>query len=153
MKKIAVISDTHNVLRSQVKEILKTCDGIIHAGDFTSESILDELRKLSFVYVVKGNNDRNWAVNLRDTLCFEIEGVRFFLTHEKWKVSAELTGIDAVIFGHSHRYFREEIEGRLWLNPGGCGRRRFAQELTMAVLYLEDGRITEVQKIRIEDKG
>lgn len=152
MKKIAVISDTHNVLRSQVKEILKTCNGIIHAGDFTSESILDELRNMSFVYVVRGNNDRHWAANLRDTLCFEIEGVRFFLTHEKWKVSADLEEIDAVIFGHSHKYFKEEIDGRLWLNPGGCGRRRFTQELTMAVLYLENGKIVQVQKIGIEDK-
>ena len=33
MKKIGIISDTHGLLRSEILEILKDCDCIIHAGD------------------------------------------------------------------------------------------------------------------------
>lgn len=138
MKRIAVISDTHNVLRPQVLDVLRECDAIIHAGDFTSEGILDMLRPLASVYVVRGNNDKTWAAGLSDTLRFEIDGIRFFITHDRRDVSRYLEGIDVVIFGHSHKYFQEIIDGRLWLNPGGCGRPRFSQELTMAVLTITD---------------
>ena len=60
-----------------------------------------------------------------------------------------LTGIDAVIFGHSHKYFEEIIDGRLWLNPGSCGKRRFDQEITLAILTV-DGSTLSVQKIVIQ---
>lgn len=138
MKKIAVISDTHNVLRPQVVDEIKKCDAVIHAGDFTSEAILDELRRLSQVWVVRGNNDKTWAGALKDALRFEIDGVHFFLTHDRRDIARNLDGIDVVIFGHSHKYFQDVIDGRLWLNPGGCGRPRFAQPLTMAILTIED---------------
>lgn len=137
MKRIAVISDTHNVLRPQVMEVLRGCDIIIHAGDFTSERILDELRHLASVYVVRGNNDKTWAAGLLDTLRFEIDGIRFFMTHDRRDIARNLEGVDVVIFGHSHKYYQEIIDGRLWLNPGGCGRPRFSQELTMAVLTFD----------------
>lgn len=138
MIKIAVISDTHNVLRPQVVEKIKKCDAVIHAGDFTSEAILDELRRLSQVWVVRGNNDKSWAGALKDTLRFEIGGVHFFLTHDRRDIARDLEGVDVVIFGHSHKYFQDIVDGRLWLNPGGCGRPRFAQPLTMAVMTIED---------------
>lgn len=31
------------------------------------------------------------------------------------------------------------VDGRLWLNPGSCGRSRFGQEATMAVITVEQG--------------
>ena len=138
MKKIAIMSDTHNVLRPQVKAIAQDCDAIIHAGDFTSEAVLDELRLLASVYVVRGNNDGEWAAGFRERLRFQIAGLHFFLTHDRRNIDRNLEGIDVVIFGHSHKYFESMVDGRLWLNPGGCGRPRFAQPLTMAVMYVDD---------------
>ena len=44
MKKIGIISDTHGLLRSEILEILKDCDCIIHAGDVNKPEILDTLR-------------------------------------------------------------------------------------------------------------
>lgn len=149
MAKVGIISDTHDILRPQVKEILKTCDMIVHAGDLTRESILEELRLLGSVYVVHGNNDWSLMNKLQRVLRFEIEGLHFLMTHEKWNVPTDLEGVDVVIFGHSHKYFEEKIGGRLWLNPGGCGRRRFAQELTMAVMYVENGRYY-VEKVELD---
>ena len=60
-KRIGIISDTHNLLRPEVLEILKGCDCILHAGDVTKESLLDQIRFLGNLYVVRGNNDGNWA--------------------------------------------------------------------------------------------
>ena len=59
------------------------------------------------------------------------------------------TGIDAVIFGHSHKYFEQAIDGRLWLNPGSCGKRRFDQEITLAMLTV-DGSTLSAKKIVIQ---
>ena len=151
MVKVAVISDTHNILRPEVIDVIKKCDAVVHAGDFAKESVLDELRKMGRVYVVRGNNDRDWAAGLRDTLRFEIGGVHFFMTHNKKDVDRNLEGIDVVIFGHSHKYFQQEIDGRLWLNPGACGRPRFGGELSMAVIKIDEEKgLTAVEKIQIQ---
>ena len=44
-----------------------------------------------------------------------------------------------IIFGHSHKYSEEVRDGRLYLNPGSCGKRRFHQDITMAVLEINNG--------------
>ena len=35
------------------------------------------------LYVVRGNNDKDWAENLRISLNFTIGGVKFFMVHNK----------------------------------------------------------------------
>ena len=139
MKKIGIISDTHGLLRPEITEILRSCDCILHAGDVNKEVLLDQLRWLSNLYVVRGNNDKDWAENLSRTLRFTIEGVNFFMVHNKKDVDWELGNTDVVIFGHTHKYYEKRIDGRLWLNPGSCGPRRFNQEITMAVMTVENG--------------
>lgn len=147
-KRIGIISDTHGLLRPEVLNILKTCDCILHGGDINSPEILDQLRPLASIYAVRGNNDREWAEGLAKTLRFQIKGVEFFMTHNKKDVAWDLGNAQVVVFGHTHKYFQERIDGRLWLNPGSCGKRRFDQEITMAVLTAENGNF-QVEKIVI----
>lgn len=147
-KRIGIISDTHGLLRPEVLNILKTCDCILHGGDINSPEILDQLRPLASIYAVRGNNDREWAEGLAKTLRFQIEGVEFFMAHNKKDVAWDLGNAQVVVFGHTHKYFQERIDGRLWLNPGSCGKRRFDQEITMAVLTAENGNF-QVEKIVI----
>lgn len=149
MKKIGVISDTHDVLRDDVREILKTCDAVIHAGDITTETVLEELRRMGSIYAVRGNNDRKLRKTLNQILRFEIEDVHFFMTHDRRNVSRRLDGVDVVIFGHSHKYFQEMVDGRLWLNPGSCGRPRFGGALSMAVMQVSQGHY-QVEKIPLD---
>ena len=147
-KKVGIISDTHGLLRPEVIELLKDCDCILHAGDVDRPVILDQLRYLGNLYAVRGNNDGNWARNLSVTLRFKIEGIEFFMTHNKKDVAWELGNSQIVIFGHSHHFFEEQIDGRLWLNPGSCGRSRFGGEVTMAVMTIDDGKYS-VEKISL----
>lgn len=149
MKKIGVISDTHDVLRDDVREILKTCDAVIHAGDITTETVLEELRRMGSIYAVRGNNDWKLRKTLNQILRFEIEDVHFFMTHDRRNVSRRLDGVDVVIFGHSHKYFQEMVDGRLWLNPGSCGRPRFGGALSMAVMQVSQGHY-QVEKIPLD---
>ena len=150
--KIAVLSDTHGLLREQVQEMIGECDAIIHAGDINSQKILDEIagagrEKVPF-YVVRGNNDKDWAKEIPETLQFELQHVKFFLVHNKKDIPKNLRDIQIIIYGHSHKYSEEEKEGRLWLNPGSCGKRRFHQPITMAILTLVDEK-WEVERIDI----
>ena len=147
--KMGIISDTHGLLREEVKERLKDCTYIFHAGDVDRPEILDELRTMGFLYVVRGNNDGYWAQNLRRSLNFSVGNVKFFMVHDRKDAAWELGDTQVVIFGHSHKYFCQEIDGRLWLNPGSCGRNRFGGEVTMTVMTVENGS-WEVEKIVLQ---
>ena len=149
MKHILILSDTHGLLREEVKALLAQAEVVIHAGDINTPAIVDALRQCGESYIVRGNNDKEWAEHIPATLTFQIEDCRFFLVHNKKEVPKILTGIDAVIFGHSHKYFEQVIDGRLWLNPGSCGKRRFDQEITLAILTV-DGSTLSTQKVVIQ---
>ena len=143
---IAILSDTHGLLRPEVVEYLKTADAILHAGDINQQEIVDQLRQYAPLYIVRGNNDKEWAEHIPHHLTVTLGGVSFYMVHNKKEVPADLPGINAVVFGHSHKYFQEEKDGLLWLNPGSCGPRRFHQEITMMMAEAENG-IFQVEKI------
>lgn len=139
MNKIAVISDTHGLLRPEIIDILKGCEIILHGGDINRQEILDELNSIAPVCVVRGNNDKEWADKLPKTLRLELGGVRFFMTHNKKLLTQGMADADVIVYGHSHKYEEKFLEGQLWLNPGSCGPRRFTQPITMAVLEIVTG--------------
>lgn len=144
--KIGVLSDTHGLLRPAVLEVLRSCDCILHGGDVNKPEILDTLRSIAPLYVVRGNNDREWAEGLPQSLTVTLGGIPFFMVHNKKDVPADLGDARVVVFGHSHKYLEQRRDGRLWLNPGSCGRRRFDQEITMAVVTVDGGAL-RVEKL------
>lgn len=146
--RLALLSDTHGLLRPAVVEYLQSADAILHGGDINRPEIVETLRQYAPLYIVRGNNDKEWAAALPHDLTVTLGGVTFFLVHNKKEVPADLSGVDAVLFGHSHKYLQEERDGRLWLNPGSCGPRRFHQEITMMMAEVADGKIA-VEKITI----
>jgi hypothetical protein len=146
--KIAILSDTHGLLRPQVLEYLKNVDAIFHAGDINSQAIVDTLKQYAPLYIVRGNNDKDWAEALPHDLTVTLGGIKFYMIHNKKDIPSELPGVNVVIYGHSHKYAQETREGVLWLNPGSCGPRRFHQEITLAMMELE-GESYSVEKIVI----
>ena len=148
MTKIAIISDTHNIVRPQVVEIIKTCDSVIHAGDFSDEKILSDLRNIRPVYAVRGNNDYGWIEPLPEKIDFKIEGLKFTVIHNRARLLSGFSDSDVIIFGHTHKYSEQVINGRLWLNPGSCGRRRMDYGLSMAVMTV-DGDKYSLEKVTV----
>lgn len=146
--RLAILSDTHGLLRPQVVEHLKTADAILHGGDINKPAIVEQLQQYAPLYIVRGNNDKEWAEDIPHDLTVTLEGITFFMVHNKKEVPADLSGVDVVVFGHSHKYVQEEKDGVLWLNPGSCGPRRFHQEITMMMAEIEGGKI-QVEKIDI----
>lgn len=141
--KIAILSDTHDLLRPEVLSLLPGCGCILHGGDISSRKVLDQLEKFAPVKVVRGNNDKEWAEGLPLYLDFELGGVRVYMTHKKKDLPKDVSPYDLVIFGHSHQYSETWVDhpvgGRtLLLNPGSCGPRRFHQPITLAMLTIGD---------------
>lgn len=149
MHRIGIISDTHGLLRPEVVEAMSCCEAILHGGDINSPAILEELQKIAPTYAVRGNNDKEWARDLPETIEVELCGIRFFIVHNKKYIPRDISGVEIIVYGHSHRYEEKYPDGILWLNPGSCGPRRFTQPITYAVLVVEDDRSFYVERKEI----
>ncbi len=144
LHRIAVISDTHGLLRPEVLEKLKASEAILHVGDFDKPDILEKLKEICPVWAVRGNVDKEWADGcLPEELETALFGFRFYITHNRKHIRNDLSGIDVVVYGHSHKYEERRENDILYLNPGSCGPKRFRLPVTMAVLtlYPEEHRI------------
>ena len=143
--KIAILSDTHDLLRPEVLSLLPGCGCILHGGDLSSRKILDQLEQIAPVKAVRGNNDKEWAEGLPPYLDFEVGGLRVYMTHKKKDLPMDLSPYDLAVFGHSHQWSETWLDHAggsctLLLNPGSCGPRRFLQPITLAMLTIrEDG--------------
>ena len=162
--KIAVISDTHDLLRPEVLDHLQGCGCILHGGDISSRKILEKLEEIAPVRVVRGNNDKEWAEGIPLILDFELNGLRICMAHKKKDLPKDLSPYDLVVCGHTHRYestwinreaFRlppgpssDGISQTLLLNPGSCGPRLLHQPITMAMVHVDDDGFT-CEKIEI----
>ncbi len=141
--RVGVLSDTHNLLRPRVLELLAGCDRILHAGDVGEPEILRQLERIAPVDAVRGNTDAGaTAAGLPGELTGSLDGLAFGMIHRREDVPRDWPArLQLVIFGHSHR---PEMEWRgqcLLLNPGACGARRFHLPLTLAILTVTDRRI------------
>jgi putative phosphoesterase len=139
-RRIGVISDTHGLLREQVKSRLHGCDLIVHAGDVDSPSVLTELRAIAPVVAVRGNTDRGaWARELEEIEYHDMDGARLCVIHDRSGLDPRAlpAGTNVVIYGHSHKPQVEYLGGVLYLNPGSAGPRRFDLPVSMALLHVE----------------
>ena len=149
--RIGVISDTHGRLRPAAVERLRGVDCILHAGDFDSPDVLQTLDRIAPVYGVRGNNDwGNWAQELPRIMQIKLDGVTFCVAHRRTDLPWNLTGVNVVIYGHTHQYADDWVEGRLWLNPGSCSYPRPYRAIPTMVLLTtgENGKVL-VEKVEL----
>jgi putative phosphoesterase len=138
---IGVISDTHGLLRPQAAQALEGVELIIHAGDIGDPKILRALKRIAPVHAVRGNTDRDdWAADLPLSRVVEVGGSLIYVLHELFCLDLDpaAAGINAVIFGHSHRPHLEHQNGVLFLHPGSAGPRRFTLPVSLALLKIAD---------------
>ncbi len=146
----AVISDTHGLLRPEAIKVIGTCDVIIHAGDFDNQMLYHKLNISQPLYAVRGNNDGSWAGQLPLVKRFLLGGISFIMAHDRSDIPMSLGKEQVVIFGHSHMYYQKIENGRLWLNPGSCGYKRFTLPLSLAVMTIQDGTY-QVEPVWLEE--
>ena len=141
---IGVISDTHGLLRPEAVTALQGSDYIIHAGDIGDPEILDELRSIAPLTVVRGNIDHEtWARKIPLTDVLEAGGISIYVLHnlDELDLKPEAAGFAAIIYGHSHTPESETKNGVLYFNPGSAGPRRFKLPVSVGRLVVSDGKI------------
>jgi uncharacterized protein len=144
MATIGVISDTHGLLRPEAITALKGSERIIHAGDVGDPAILERLRQIAPVTVVRGNVDKGaWAQKLPETNVLEVEGLSIYVLHnlEQLDLKPDAAGFAAVVYGHTHVPKQEIRNGVLYFNPGSAGPRRFALPISVGRMMLAAGNI------------
>lgn len=151
--KIGVVSDTHMPRRgAELPQALiksfKTCDLILHLGDWTSLEVYEQLSRLAPVDGIAGNNDGAEIIRrFGYQKVLELGSRRIGLIHghlpNVWK-SAEQNArmafagkpLDAVLFGHSHKPFIERQDGLLLFNPGSPTDKRREARYSFGLLEL-----------------
>jgi len=136
---VGLISDTHGLLREEAVRALKGSELIIHAGDVGKPAILDALRELAPVIVVRGNIDGGpWGRTLPPTAVAEIDGKTIYVLHNLGELDLDpaAAGFHVVVSGHSHKPAQFEKAGVLYVNPGSAGPRRFNLPISVAHLDL-----------------
>lgn len=140
--KIGVISDTHGLLRPEALHCLTGVAHIIHAGDIGAEHVLEGLRRIAPVTAIRGNVDTgDWARNYPEVETVRLGRRAFYVLHDVAELDRRPApdGIDAVVYGHSHRVSVRMVDGVLYLNPGSAGPRRFRLPISLATLDLDAG--------------
>lgn len=165
MKKIGLLSDTHNYLDPAIADHFKDCDEIWHAGDFGTIAVADQLRAVAPVYGVYGNIDgqdirQEFPLVLRRT----VEGVHFFMTHIGGHPGRYALPVhpqlkhetpDVFICGHSHilKIVRDKsLNNMLYLNPGAAGRHGFQLYRTIVRFEVDGGKLKNMDVVNLSDK-
>jgi putative phosphoesterase len=141
---VGVISDTHGLLRPEALDALRGADLILHAGDVGKPEVLDELRRVAPMFVVRGNVDHgDWALQLPVSEIVQAGDLSFYMLHDIGELDLDppTAGFAAVIFGHSHQPSIDIRDGVLFLNPGSAGPRRFKLPVSVARIRVSGGQL------------
>ena len=155
MTTIGLISDTHGLLRPDVAAAFAGVSLILHAGDVGGASILKALAAIAPVDAVFGNVDDADDPMLARARSLTIDGVSIHVSHghelgspTPEKLFRAYTA-DVLVFGHTHKALVVRgADGRLAVNPGAAGPRRFDLQPSVALLRIEGGR-AEVEIISL----
>jgi uncharacterized protein len=127
---------------------------ILHAGDVGGADILDELRLIAPVRAVSGNTDPPGDAELAEEILMNFEGTSLHISHGHEVGSptparlAVRYDADVVVYGHTHRQLVTRLDGRLFVNPGAAGPKRFNLTPSVARLTISGGN-AEVEIIEI----
>lgn len=154
MIRIGVISDTHlgkptDDFKATVGRFFSGVDIIVHAGDMTSKLVYDYLSNWDLRAVAGNMDDYDLRAVAPEKRIEEVSGKRIGIIHG-WGspfglervVFGEFSGVDAIIFGHSHIPLNT-MRGHVHLcNPGSyrssktIGMLEVGDEITFRVIEI-----------------
>ena len=153
---IGLISDTHGMVRADVYGALAGVELILHAGDVGGDAVLDELALIAPVIAVYGNTDYPGDPRLAASIDREIGGVSIHVSHGHELGSPtpekllERYPADVIVYGHTHKQLVVRADGRLVVNPGAAGARRFKLEPSVGKLTVGGG-VADVELVSLGD--
>ncbi|MHA1519841.1 MAG: metallophosphoesterase family protein [Promethearchaeota archaeon] len=141
--RIGVLSDTHiskitpnSAFKTVIDAFIREkVDYVFHLGDFTSWNVYQELTETfgeENVHAVRGNMDAldpHISEVLPESKIFTLSGKSILLIHgwggplnmiNRITQKFDLSQVDLVVFGHTHRHLITQKRGRWYFNPGKC---------------------------------
>lgn len=164
MKKIILLSDTHNSLDKRFTKHLQNADEIWHAGDIGDIKIIDQLRMYAKVRAVWGNIDNHIIRSeFKENLFFKCEGMKVMMTHiggypgrysKKIISIIEQANPDIFISGHSHilKVIYDKKNNLLHMNPGAMGDYGIHKVKTILSFIIEDEKVKNLNIIEFPRK-
>ncbi len=179
--RVGVVADTHipdraRSLHPQLIPALTSAkvDLILHAGDISIPSVLEDLGKVAPVKAVRGNRDWSFGKTLPLVLHLELAGVRVALMHghgglwnylkdkgrfmiegyqiERYQKMMVKLAPDArvFVFGHTHQFENIKIGEKVIFNPGtaNAGYRSDVPS-TIGFLYFYAGGEVEAEILKL----
>jgi putative phosphoesterase len=147
---VGVISDTHiphfKRLPEAIWQHFADVELIIHAGDLSVLSVLNELETIAPVVAVQGNIERE-EVALKLPIRREVVvgfcriGIVHILGEAAYyerTARREFPNARVVVFGHSHIPYNREHSGQLIFNPGSATDRRRQPACSIGRLIIDD---------------
>ena len=159
--RLLVIADTHipdfaRRLPAAILDEAATSDLVIHAGDVTTASVLDELSQRAPVHAVCGNNDLAdvSAYGAAETLELEIEGVPVAVVHDAGptrgrpsRMRRRFPQARLLFFGHSHIPMDIDEDGLRLVNPGSPTWKRRQPNPTYAVVTIGRSIAVDIRRV------
>lgn len=136
---IGIVSDTHGMLREDLRLQLVGVSHILHAGDVGDEEVLKELAAIAPVTFVRGNMDYGaYAKDWPHFEVLEIGGVGIYILHDLYDLDLDPASarFQVVISGHTHHALVEQRDGILYINPGSAGPGGRGRSVSMARLWI-----------------
>ena len=159
-----LIADTHVPKRAKdlpaaVWDQVARVDVVVHAGDWVTPPLLDELEgRAARLLACWGNNDGDeLRRRLPERADATLDGVRFTVVHETGasagrdaRMAARYPDTDVLVFGHSHIPWDTTAAGGLrLLNPGSPTDRRRQPVGTFLTAVVDDGALRDVELHRV----
>lgn len=157
MKIIGIISDTHGIFDDKVRNFLKDCDIVIHAGDIGNIEIADNIASYKELIAVYGNIDDHIVRSVYPEFAsLEIEGVSILVTHIGGYPQHYARGVEKIIIekraklfisGHSHilKVINDLDHNLLHINPGAAGFSGFHHVRTAVRVTVENGKMKDLE--------
>ena len=161
MKRIGVLSDTHNCWDDRYLLHFFDCDEIWHAGDIGSPLIIDRLAEHCLVRAVCGNIDgRDLRLRFKDVLLFTVEECNVMMTHIggypgryspaiRQEIYSEKP--DIFVAGHSHilKVVHDSAIDCLHINPGAAGKQGWHAVRTLVKFTIDGKEIKDLEVIEL----
>lgn len=151
MIRVGLVSDTHGSFDEQLKRLFEGVSLILHAGDIGATSVLTRLSEIAPVRAVSGNNDAGpWSQEFPAARVELVDEIPVLLLHELGTPKKPMASVQflleaekpkVVVSGHTHRGELVSLDDRLFINPGGAGRKRFKLLRSAAVLCVDVSKI------------
>jgi putative phosphoesterase len=165
LRRIGLISDTHNYLDEAVFKHFDKCDEVWHPGDFGSIEIACRLQQFKPLKGVYGNID---GADIRNVLpeenIFMCEQVKVYMKHIGGHPAKYAKGVKDKIIqlkpklfisGHSHilKVIYDEKLQCLHINPGAAGRQGWHKVRTLIRFTIDETNIKDCEVIELGTKG